>query len=104
MGFYRRQYSGNIEEQKRDLELEQQRRQQEEKEHRSNVNNSLPIYFFLYLFLLSQAGDTAEWITQLESSRYPLKLHLPTTRTTREVNFSTHSLSTFLISIVYRCT
>ncbi|CAF1193894.1 unnamed protein product [Rotaria sordida] len=66
LGFYRKQYAGNIDEQKRDLELEQRRRQQEDMEHRSN------------------AGDTAEWISQLESGRYPLKLHLPTTQTTRE--------------------
>ncbi|CAF3661866.1 unnamed protein product [Rotaria sp. Silwood1] len=66
LGFYRRQYVDNIDEQKRDLELEQRRRQQQEMEHRSN------------------AGDTAEWISQLESGRYPLKLHLPTTQTTRE--------------------
>ncbi|CAF3807178.1 unnamed protein product [Rotaria magnacalcarata] len=66
LGFDRRHYSGNIDEQKRDLEVEHRRRQQEEMEHRSN------------------AGDTAEWISQLESSRYPLKLHLPTTQTTRE--------------------
>ncbi|CAF0781133.1 unnamed protein product [Rotaria sp. Silwood1] len=66
LGFYGKQYTGNIEEQKRELELEQRRRQQEEMEHRSN------------------AGDTAEWITQLERTRYPLKLHLPTTEPTRE--------------------
>ncbi|CAF3018673.1 unnamed protein product [Rotaria sp. Silwood2] len=66
LGFHRRQYSGNIDEQKRDLEVEQRRRQHEQMEHRSN------------------AGDTAEWISQLESSRYPLRLHLPTTQTTRE--------------------
>ncbi|CAF0966951.1 unnamed protein product [Rotaria sordida] len=66
LGFYGKQYTGNIDEQKRDLELEQKRRQQEEMEHRSN------------------AGDTAEWITQLERSRYPLQLHLPTTGPTRE--------------------
>ncbi|CAF1396260.1 unnamed protein product [Rotaria magnacalcarata] len=66
LGFYGKQYSGNIEDQKRELELEQRRRQQEEMEHRSN------------------AGDTAEWISQLERSRYPLKMHLPTTEPTRE--------------------
>ncbi|CAF2489953.1 unnamed protein product [Rotaria sp. Silwood2] len=66
LGFYGKQYTGDIEEQKRELELEQRRRQQEEMEHRAN------------------AGDTAEWITQLERSRYPLKLHLPTTEPTRE--------------------
>jgi len=38
LGFSGRQHTGNIEEQKRDLELEQRRRQQEEMEHRSNVN------------------------------------------------------------------
>jgi len=66
LGFGRRQFSENIEEQKRELELEQRRRQQEELEHRSN------------------AGDTAEWISHLESSRFPLRMHLPTTQTTRE--------------------
>jgi hypothetical protein len=38
LGFYRRQYTGDINEQKRDLELEQQRRQQQQVELRSNVN------------------------------------------------------------------
>lgn len=66
LGFHRRNYNGRIDEQKRDLEAEQRRRQQEDMEHRSN------------------AGDTAEWISHLESSRFPLKLHLPTTETTRQ--------------------
>lgn len=66
LGFHRRNYSGNIDEQKRALEQERQRRQQEEFEHRS------------------VAGDTAEWISQLEGSRYPIRAHLPTTQTTRE--------------------
>lgn len=52
MGFHRREYNGRLEEQKRDLELEQQRRQQEEREHRSNVKLILlrtkkQILFFL---------------------------------------------------------
>lgn len=41
MGFYRREYNGRLEEQKRDLEIEQQRRQQEDREHRSNVNRNV---------------------------------------------------------------
>ena len=41
LGFGRRNYSENIDEQKRDLELEQRRRHQEDMEHRSNVNISL---------------------------------------------------------------
>jgi len=67
LGFHRRQYTGDINEQKRELELEQRRRQQDDLEFRSN------------------AGNTAEWITQLEGNRYPLRLHLPTTETTREI-------------------
>lgn len=39
------------------------------------------------MIFIIQAGDTAEWISHLESSRFPLKLHLPTTETTRQVNF-----------------
>ncbi len=53
-------------------------------EHRSNVQNNFQ-NFKKKNFFFQQAGDTAEWISQLESSRYPLKLHLPTTETTREV-------------------
>ncbi|CAF3949190.1 unnamed protein product [Rotaria magnacalcarata] len=81
LGFYGKQYSGNIEDQKRELELEQRRRQQEEMEHRSN------------------AGDTAEWISQLERSRYPLKMHLPTTEPTREVFFAIETI--FVVHSLY---
>ncbi len=57
LGFYGRQPSGNIEEQKRDLELEQRRRQQEEMEHRANVNikiekNNLFEFNYYLVFLL----------------------------------------------------
>ena len=38
LGFYDKQHTGNLDEQKRDLELEQRRRQQEDMEHRANVN------------------------------------------------------------------
>ncbi|CAF1434184.1 unnamed protein product [Adineta ricciae] len=66
LGYHQNQYIYNIEDQKRDLELEQKRRQQQELDHRTNT------------------GNTVEWISQLNKTNSPLRFYSPTKETARE--------------------